>query len=81
MTYQIIIAGTLDRSWSDWLGNVSILAEQSSNGSFITTITIHTDDQARLFGIIDQIRDLNIKLLAVTGIENKSNDSDLGGQP
>ncbi len=79
MTYQIKIAGMLDSSWSDWLGNVNISAERSEDGSLVTTIIVFTDDQASLFGIIDHIRDLNIKLLAVTGIENENNYPNLGG--
>ncbi len=66
MIYQIKIAGALDRSWSDWLGNIKITSEKREDGSLITTLTVNSADQSTLFGILDRIRDLNIILISVT---------------
>jgi hypothetical protein len=66
MSYQIKITGVLDQSWSDWLGNVDMISEKAENGSMITTLNVYENDPARLFGVLDHIRDLNITLISVT---------------
>jgi hypothetical protein len=66
MIYQIMIKGTLDQSWSDWLGNVGITMDPAENGSVVTTIRVDAADQPALFGILDHIRDLNLDLLSVS---------------
>lgn len=65
MVYQIKINGVLDQTWSAWLGNVEICSELAGNEGVITTLTVNLTDQAALFGILDQIRDLNLKLISV----------------
>jgi hypothetical protein len=65
MVYQIKINGALDQTWSAWLGNVEICSELAGNEGVITTLTVNLTDQAALFGILDQIRDLNLKLISV----------------
>ncbi len=72
MIYRIMIKGTLDQSWSDWLGNVEITTDQLSNGSMVTTISMDAADQPALFGILDHIRDLNLDLLSVTRGEKEA---------
>jgi hypothetical protein len=66
MNYQIKIAGMLDQSWADWLGSIKMDSEQLEDGSIITTLIVDADDQARIFGILDRIRDMNITLVAVS---------------
>ena len=66
MLYRIKIAGVLDSSWSDWLGNVNIVLEPQMDGSVITTLTLNATDQSTLFGVLDRIRDLNYALITVT---------------
>lgn len=66
MVYRIKIAGALDQSWSDWLGNAKIVSESQDDGSTITTLVVELTDQSTLFGILDRIRDLNLSLLDVT---------------
>ena len=66
MIYQIKINGTLDETWSNWLGDVDIHCAQSAEGGVITTLTVDLSDQAALFGILDHIRDLNLGLVSVT---------------
>ena len=70
MNYQIKIAGVLDESWSDWLGSMKMVSEQVEDGSMVTTVTVKADDQSKLFGILDHLRDLNIALIAMTSIED-----------
>jgi hypothetical protein len=70
MKYQIKIAGVLDQSWSDWLGNVEMASEQLEDGSMVTILMVDANDQSKLFGILDHLRDLNIALIAVSSGEN-----------
>jgi hypothetical protein len=65
MIYQIKISGALDRTWSNWLGNVEMRTEQTDEKEVITTLTVDLIDQAALFGILDHIRDLNLTLVSV----------------
>jgi hypothetical protein len=71
MLYQIKIKGALDKSWSDWLGNVKIISEIQENGSALTTMKVDVTDQPALFGILDHIRDLNLSLISVVEMEGK----------
>lgn len=65
MIYRITIKGTLDQSWSDWLGDIEITTDPAENGSMVTTLRVDAADQSALFGILDHIRDLNLDLLSV----------------
>jgi hypothetical protein len=65
MVYRIRINGALDQTWSAWLGNADICTEPAGNEGVITTLTVNLRDQAALFGILDRIRDLNLKLISV----------------
>ncbi len=64
MKYQIKVKGTLDESWSDWLGEV-VITHREENGVLITIICGEVSDQPALFGILDRIRDLNLPLISV----------------
>jgi hypothetical protein len=68
MIYQIKVQGELDQSWSDWLGEVEITAEQAEDGSVITTLMVDAADQPALFGVLDRIRDLNFILIQVSRV-------------
>lgn len=70
MIYQIKVAGELDKSWSNWLGNIQVISENQEDGTVFTTITVYAADQSALFGILDCIRDLNICLISVTRAVN-----------
>jgi hypothetical protein len=72
MIYQIKINGALDRSWSDWLGEAEITAEPAEDGSVITTLTIEASDPSTLFGVLDRIRDLNLILIHVIRVGERS---------
>ncbi len=76
MIYQIKIAGRLDQSWADWLGDVRINPEPQNDGSIITILTVDVADQSTLFGILDRIRDLNLSLITI----NRDDVNIKGGQ-
>jgi hypothetical protein len=60
--YQIEVRGHLADHWSDWLGGMAI--SQDARGH--TLLTGIVPDQAALHGILAQIRDLGLTLIAVT---------------
>lgn len=64
MVYQIKVKGSLDKTWSSWLGDVDIRTERGEDG-LVTTLTVRLADQSALFGILDHIRDLNLILVSV----------------
>jgi hypothetical protein len=70
--YQIKIAGELPESWSDWFSGLVAEAQTSANGASTTTLTGPIIDQAALHGVLDRIRDLNLKLIAVTEMDPRA---------
>jgi hypothetical protein len=59
--YEIRVEGHLADRWSDWFEGLAI--HNDPNGEAILTGLI--TDQAALFGLLNQIRDLNLALISV----------------
>lgn len=57
---KIKIKGLLDNKWQDWFEGMEISYEEE-NTILSGTIT----DESYLHGILNQIRDLNLKLISV----------------
>ena len=66
--YEIRIAGHLSRERADWFG-LSIRVEPSQEGPSVTTLSGPVVDQSALFGILNRIRDLGLKLISVNRID------------
>lgn len=62
---EIKIQGLLDKKRMDWFEGMAI--SYSDNN---TLLTGDIKDEAHLHGILNQIRDLNLKLLSVNPAEN-----------
>ena len=60
--YEIIIGGHLDARWSDWFVGLKLTQLQGSR----TLLSGSLPDQAALHGVLERIRDLNLKLISVT---------------
>lgn len=58
---QIKIKGHLDKKWEEWFEGINISYEGEN-----TILLGYFDDQAKLHGILNLIRDLNLKLISVT---------------
>jgi hypothetical protein len=67
--YRIKLKGHLDNKWSDWFAEMAISSEGGE-----TILTGKVADQAALHGLLIQIRDLNLTLLAVQRIEPDQED-------
>ena len=63
-TYQIIVNGLLDESWSEWLDGFTIKADKDR-----TKITGIVVDQVYLRGILDRLWDLNFELISVQRLD------------
>ena len=60
--YKIKVRGYLAERWRDWLGGLEI----SHDGQGYSLLTGVVPDQAALHGILAQIRDLGLPLIAIT---------------
>lgn len=58
----IRIEGSLDLAWTEWFDG--LVVENTSSGETILTGVVA--DQAALYGLIGKLRDLGVKLLAIT---------------
>ena len=63
--YTIQIEGRLTAQWSTIFGKMEITESSNERGVTITTITKTCVDQAELYAILIQLRDLGIPLLSV----------------
>ncbi len=66
--FSITIKGQLDKQWTGWFENMEI----SYDGEH-TILTGQVIDQAALHGILNQIRDLNLKLISVNPTNEQNN--------
>lgn len=57
---KIKVRGILDSKWQDWFEGMEISYEKN-----ITILTGTVNDESHLHGILNRIRDLNLKLISV----------------
>jgi hypothetical protein len=66
----IIVQGHLDTKWKDWFEGMVISYQGTS-----TVLSGIINDEAHLHGILNQIRDLNLKLISVNPAGNNIHNS------
>ena len=59
--YEILVQGQLDPSWSEWLEGMSITPLESGD----TLLSGPLADQSALYGLLNRLRDMNLRLLWV----------------
>jgi len=59
---EIRIEGYLDDYWAEWLDGMSV----KHTGQGETVLTGMANDQAAFYGLIAKLRDLGVKLIAVS---------------
>lgn len=60
--YEIIIKGHLDQQWSEWFADLKLTHLANNETLFSGPLP----DQAALYGLLERIRDLNLKLISVS---------------
>lgn len=67
--YKIEVAGRISAERADWFDGIALSVEATPEGGAITVLSGPVADQAALFGILNRIRDLGLKLISVTAHE------------
>lgn len=67
-TYEIRIDGFLDSRWKDWFDGMNMTYLESGETVLIGELL----DQAALYGVLTQIRDLGVTLISVSRIPSSS---------
>ena len=67
--YEIRVAGRINPERAEWFGDMAMAVEHTPEGVTLTVLTGWIRDQAALFGILNRIRDLGLKLISVTTTE------------
>ena len=67
-TYQIKVPGELDKSWSDWIEDMTVTVESDDEGLPVSTLTT-TLDQATLMGLLRRLYSLGLPLISVICVE------------
>jgi hypothetical protein len=60
--YHIRIGQHLDPEWTDWLAGLAITNLQTGEA----VLSGYLVDQAALYGVLQRLRDLNIRLIEIT---------------
>ena len=68
-TYQIIILGRIDTTWSDRLEGMTICQATDKDNSPVTTLEGELSDQAALAGVLNTLYELHLTLYSVTRLE------------
>jgi hypothetical protein len=61
MVYEICVPGLLDENWSVWFGGMKLRHDREGN----TLLAGAVPDQAALYGILLQLRDLGLPLISL----------------
>lgn len=67
---EIKLQGRIDIRWKDWFEGMDVLHINN-----YTILQGHIKDQSSLHGVLNRIRDLNLKLISVNPIETKNKKS------
>jgi hypothetical protein len=69
---KIKIRGHLDERWMDWFDGMDITYDGDN-----TILSGNIKDESFLHGILNRIRDLNLKLISVNPVDNTNNFNNL----
>lgn len=61
---KIKVLGHIDKNWKDWFDGMEIHHEDN-----YTILSGELKDDSFMYGIINQIRDLNLKLISINHID------------
>ncbi len=64
--YEIRVQGRLDEEWAAWFSGLKV----TGVGDNETLLSGEFPDQSALYGLLTQVRDLNLILISVKRVEN-----------
>lgn len=67
--YEIEVFGRIDPERASWLGDLDLMIHFTPEGKTISVLSGPVPDQAALFGIINRIRDMGLKLISIHSME------------
>lgn len=70
--YEIQVAGRIAAERADWFNGMELTVKVTPDGATITTLSGALADQSALFGVLNRIRDLGLKLISVKVSESPS---------
>ncbi len=70
--YAILIRGTLNASWSDRLGGMTLTATRLADGAPATLLMGELVDQSALVGVLNTLHDLGLPLVSVERVVEKT---------
>ena len=62
--YEIRLQGHMDAEWADWFDGFSITCLESG----VTLLRGPVADQSALHGVLEKIRNLNLKLISIQAV-------------
>ena len=68
-TYQIIVEGRIDPTWSDRLEGMALFLNPVEAGSPLTTLEGELGDQAALAGVLNTLYELHLTVLSVKRLD------------
>lgn len=69
--YQIEVAGRIAAERADWFDGMALTVQVTPEGGALTLLAGALADQAALFGVLNRIRDLGLRLLSVNTTEEE----------
>ena len=69
-TYQIIVQGTIDPSWTSRLAGMNISERRSDNGEIETVLVGRLADQTALSSVLNRLYELHLPVVSADCLDN-----------
>ncbi|MDX2424090.1 MAG: hypothetical protein QNK43_15620 [Amphritea sp.] len=69
-TYQIIVQGTIDPSWTNRLAGMNISERRSENGEIETVLVGRLADQTALSSVLNRLYELHLPVVSADCLDN-----------